>query len=286
MPLVSVAELLQPALAAGYAVPSFCVWNAETVLTVLGVAADLRSPVILMNGPGEFPLLAPADLAAVVRAVAGRFPVPAALHLDHGDCLEQVDACLAAGYTSVMLDYSTRPYAENASALRAVAARAHPRGITVEGELGHVGRVDTVTAEGGTHSTLTDPAEAAAFVADTGVDALAVSIGNAHGQYTRLPRLDFERLAAIRAAVSVPLVLHGGTGTPPEDLRRAIALGIAKVNVATELVTALRGSLLEQWQAGRNLWVPLAQAEAIRAVALVVEKWVRGTGAAGRGVRC
>jgi ketose-bisphosphate aldolase len=275
-------ELLRGAAAEGYAVPSFCAWNAESMLAVLRVAADMRAPVVLMNGPGEFPLLGPADLAAIARPLAARFAVPAALHLDHGNSLEQVVECLEAGYTSVMLDYSTRPYAENAAALRQVAAMARPRGATVEGELGHVGRVDASTTEGGGTSTLTEPGEAAAYVAETGVDALAVSIGNAHGQYQKLPQLDFDRLAAIRAAVPVPLVLHGGTGTPPEDLRRAISLGIAKVNVATELVAAVRQSLLTQWQAGRNLWTPAAQAEAIRAIAPVVEKWIRWTGAAGR----
>ena len=282
MPLVASAELLRAALAGGYAVPSFCVWNAETMVAVLRVAADCQAPIMLMNGPGEFPLLPPAEMGAVAHAVVGRFDVPVALHLDHGDSLEQVAECLAAGYTSVMLDYSTRPFAENAAALRAVVAQARPRGVSVEGELGHVGRVNDSTAEGGEQATLTDPAEAAALVAETGIEALAVSIGNAHGQYTRLPRLDFERLAAIRAAVPVPLVLHGGSGTPPENLRRAIGLGIAKVNVATELVTAVRESLLSQWQARENLWVPAAQTVAMEALARVVEKWIHATGAAGQ----
>ncbi len=181
-----------------------------------------------------------------------------------------------------MLDYSARPYRENAAALRQVVAEAHRRGVTVEGELGHVGRADGASVEGGDTSTLTDPAEAAAFVAETGIDVLAVSIGNAHGQYTQLPTLDFDRLAAIHARTPVPLALHGGSGTPRDGLRRAISLGIAKVNVATELSTAMRGSLLKQWQAGRNLWTPAAQAEAVKALAPVVEKWIEWTGAAGR----
>jgi ketose-bisphosphate aldolase len=282
MPLLPMAELLRPALAGGYAVPSFCVWNADVILTVLRTAAKMRSPVVLMTGPGEFPLLPPDEFAAVAVPLAERSALPVALHLDHGSSLEEVRSCLAAGFTSVMLDYSARPYAENAAALRQVAALAHPRGVTVEGELGHVGRVDNISVESAHASLLTDPAEAAAFVAGTGIDALAVSIGNAHGQYAKLPRLDFDRLAAIRTAVSVPLVLHGGSGTPPGDLRRAISLGVAKVNVATELAAAVRGSLLEQWQAGRNLWVPLACAEAMKSLASVVEKWIGWTGAAGR----
>lgn len=282
MPLLPMLELLDRAAAERYAVPSFCVWNAETMVTVLRVAEALRAPVILMSGPGEFPLTAPADLAGVARHVIRRFAVPAALHLDHGNSLEQVEECLQSGYTSVMLDFSMRPYEENVAALRRTAELAHPRAITVEGELGHVGRADTITLEGDAISTLTEPGEAASYVAETGVDVLAVSIGNAHGQYTKLPTLDFARLAEIRAAVSLPLVLHGGSGTPEEDLQRAISLGIAKVNVATELIAAVRESLLAQWQAGRNLWVPAAQAAAMDAMAVVVEKWIRRTGAAGR----
>jgi ketose-bisphosphate aldolase len=282
MPLVPMADLLRPALAGGYAVPSFCVWNADVMLAVLGGAAKMRAPAILMAGPGEFPLLPPGEFAAVAVSLARRFSLPVALHLDHGSSLEEVESCLEAGFTSVMLDYSMRPFAENAAALRQVAAWAHPRGVTVEGELGHVGRVDNVSVEGAGASLLTDPSRAAAFVAETGIDALAVSIGNAHGQYVKLPRLDFDRLAAIRAAVSVPLVLHGGSGTPSEDLRRAIGLGIAKVNVATELVAAVRGSLLEQWRTERNLWLPQACAEAMKSVTSVVERWIGCTGAAGR----
>jgi len=275
-------ELLKTAAAGRYAVPSFCVWNAESAVTVLRVAAELRAPVILMNGPGDMPLLTPADLAGMVRELLGRFAVPAALHLDHGSAIRQVEECLRAGYTSVMLDFSTRPYAENVAALRQVVALAHPHGVTVEGELGHVGRADAATTEGQPGSELTQPAEAGSYVQESGVDALAVSIGNAHGQYTKLPSLDFQRLAEIHQAAAVPLVLHGGSGTPEPDLRRAIALGIAKVNVATELIAAVRGSLLSQWQGGRNLWVPVAEAEAMAAIAPVVEKWICCTGAAGR----
>lgn len=275
-------ELIRPAFEQGYAVPSFCVWNAEAMVTVLSVAAELRAPVILMNGPAEFGWLTPTDLGAIARALAGRFNVTAALLLDHGDTPERVRECLDAGYTSVMLDYSARPYAENAGALRQVVGLAHPRGVTVEGEIGHVGKADTATAEGGAASTLTEPASAAAFAAETGVDALAVSIGNAHGQYTRLPKFDFERLAAIHAAAPIPLVLHGGTGTPADDLKRAISLGIAKVNVATDLVAAMRETLRSEWDSGRNLWTPLALARAYKAIIPVAAKWIELTGAAGR----
>jgi tagatose 1,6-diphosphate aldolase GatY/KbaY len=282
MKFVPMLQLLQRAVSEGYGVPSFCVWNAESIEVVLRVAAELRAPVILMNGPGEFGLLSPRDLGVVAHALAERFDVPAALHLDHGDSIGMVEDCLAAKYTSVMLDYSTRPWQENVEALRRVVELAHPRGATVEGELGVIGQADQVSVEGGKQSTLTDPDLAADFARKTGIDALAVSIGNAHGHYTKLPQFDFERLAKLKEATRIPLVLHGGSGTPEPDLRRAISLGIAKVNVATEAITAMRQSLLEQWGAGKNLWAPMAQAVAMEAMAKVVAKWFHLTMAAGR----
>lgn len=282
MPFVPMSELLAEAYAAGYAVPGFCVWCPEAMQTVLSVAAEMRAPVILMNGPAEFPLLSPSTLAAAAHELVERFPVRAALHLDHGESPERVRQCLDVGYTSVMLDYSTRSLEENTAAVRQVCALAHPLGVTVEGEIGVVGKVSSGAVEGGEAPALTDPAQAAEYAVATGVDALAVAIGNAHGHYARLPRLDFGLLARLRDAVTVPLVLHGGSGTPDADLQRAISLGIAKVNVATDLVAAVRDSLLRQWQAGRNPWIPSAQAEAMAAMAEVVAGWFRRTDAAGR----
>jgi ketose-bisphosphate aldolase len=275
-------ELLQCAGAEGYAVPSFSVWNAESMHTVMATAADLKSPVILMNGPCEFALLRPPLMAAVARTVVRRYRVPVALHLDHGDSLELVRECLKAGYSSVMLDFSARPFGENVEALRTVVALARPKGVTVEGEIGAVGRADNATGEGLKASQLTDPAQAEAYARQTGVDALAISFGNAHGIYAKLPQFDFQRLAEIRSRVAVPLVLHGGSGTPDADLAQAIRLGIAKVNIASELVQAVRQSLLEQWGAQRNLWVPMAMGEAREAMAAVVARWIGRTGAAGR----
>lgn len=282
MPFVPMSELLSEAYTAGYAVPGFCVWGAEAMQTVLRVAERLRAPVILMHGPAEFGMLSPTALGAVAQALLPSYEVRAALLLDHGDSLARVQECLAAGYTSVMLDYSTRPRDENVAALREVVTLARPLGVTVEGELGVVGKASALAVEGGEEGGLTDPQEAADYVAATGVDCLAVAIGNAHGEYATLPALDLARLERIREAVSVPLVLHGGSGTPDEDLRRAIALGIAKVNVATDLVRAVRGSLLAQWQAGENLWIPQAHEVAMQAMAVEVDRWIKRTGAAGR----
>ncbi len=282
MSFVSMGELLREALGAGYAVPAFCTWNAESIDVVLGVAERMRAPVIVMHGPGEFPVLPPATMASVARAVESRHAARAALHLDHGDSMPLVRDCVQAGYTSVMLDYSARPFDENAAALREVVGLARPLGITVEGEIGRVGKADDATAEGSAGSALTEPAQAVRYLRETGVDALAVSIGNKHGFYRGDPRLDFDLLAELHAALPVALVMHGGTGIPEDDIRRSIGLGIAKVNVASELVHGVRTRLQEQWARGDNLWTPLAIADARAVMEPVIEKWIRITGAAGR----
>jgi len=283
MNFLPMKEVLLPAYEGGYAVPSFCAWNAEVAETILQVASDLRAPVILMSGPGEFPLNPPDTLAGVCRAVASKYSIPAALHLDHGDSPATVELCLKVGYTSVMLDYSTRAFDENVAEMKHVVAMAQPYGATVEGEIGSVGKVDDVTLEGGHQSTLTDPAEAARFVEMTGVDALAVSIGNAHGIYTRLPVFDFDRLEKIRQAVGIPLVLHGGSGTQPEYIRKAVALGMAKINIASELCKAFRDTYAEQHSGGKMGWLPTALGAAKPAMAKVVERWINLSGAAGKG---
>lgn len=281
MSFVPMSDLVGKAYRGGYAVPAFCAWNAEVIEAVLATAEKLRSPVILMSGPGEFPVLAPGPMSAVAYALAARHDVPAALHLDHGDSLEMVRACVEARYTSVMLDFSARPLEENIEALRQVVAMSRPRGITVEGELGKIGRADDASAEGGAASAFTDPAEASDYVRRTGVDLLAVSVGNKHGFYRGDPHLEFGLLSELRSAVSVPLVMHGGTGIPEKDIRRSVELGIAKVNVASELVHGFRGSLTAQWREGRNLWTPIACGEAARIIGPVVEKWIQVTGAEG-----
>jgi len=276
------ADLVGKAFRGGWAVPAFCTWNAESMAVVLGVAEKLRAPVILMQGPGEFPVLPPAAMAAVARAMEEGFHATAALHLDHGDSLEMVRQCVEARYTSVMLDFSSRPFEENAAALREVVRLARPHGITVEGEIGKIGKADDATAEGGTATAYTDPKDAVRYVRDTDVDLLAVSVGNKHGFYKGDPHLEFGLLAELHAAVKVPLVMHGGTGIPQKDIQRSITLGIAKVNVASELVHGYRGSLTAQWQNGENQWSPLAIGEAIKVMEPVVEKWIRITGAEGR----
>ncbi|MFW6180848.1 MAG: class II fructose-bisphosphate aldolase, partial [Spirochaetota bacterium] len=275
-------ELAQDAARRSYAVPSFCAWSAEAAKTILETAELLNAPVILMHSWSEISITGPQVVSAWARRLIQEHPVPASLHLDHGRSMDQVVRCLEAGYTSVMLDLSPLPFEENAAGMREAVGAARRSGASVEGELGAVGRTDQVTGEGGPASSLTDPEDAALFVERTGVDLLAVSIGNSHGLYTTLPHLDFERLAGIHRRVGVPLVLHGGSGTPEEDLKRAVSLGIAKINVASELVQAVRDSLTEQWGSGRNLWLPFAFRPALERMAEVVKRWLVRTGAAGK----
>ncbi len=283
MSIVSMAGPVGKAYREGYAVPAFCAWNAEVTRVILQTAARLRSPVILMHARPDFTLLPPALMAEVTRVVARRFEsVPAVMHLDHGDSHELVAECLEAGYTSVMLDYSARGFEENAEGLRRVGELAHPLGVSVEGEIGHVGRADESTVEGGTLSALTDPGEAAEYVRRAKVDLLAVSVGNKHGFYRGEPRIEFGLLAELRAAVRVPLVLHGGTGIPERDIRRAVGLGIAKVNVASELVHGFRSTFNAQWEGGAQPWMTAALGAAVAGLEKIIEKWIRITGAEGK----
>ena len=284
MNFLPLSRLLERAMAEGYAVPALYVWNAESTLAVLETASKMKAPVILLSSTAKAAPLSLGDLGRVATALVARLDVSAALMLDHGTTFAHVEESLASGYTGILLDYCTRPFAENVEATRRVVAMAHALGVTVEGELGVIGVASETMAAGDDPAAgLTDPKEAVRFVEQTGVDALAVSIGNAHGHYPRLPRLDFDRLAKLRAAVRVPLVLHGGTGIPEADVRRAIALGISKVNVGTELNTTLAEWLREQWGVRKDVWVPEVLAESMQVAAKVIENWLRVTGAAGRG---
>jgi len=280
MGLVGLKPMIEEARRGGYAVGAFNYCNAETAQAVIGEGMAQRSPVMMIVGPWEIPVVGVKMLAEIARWVAKDADVPVCLHLDHGDTVELARECIEAGFPSVMIDASQHEFEENVRLTRLVVEMARPRGITVEGELGAVGRVGVETAEGAGEASLTDPAKAAEFVERTGVDALAVAIGNAHGMYTQRPELDFERLRAIRDAVGVPLVLHGGSGTPPEQLHRAIELGISKVNVASEIGRAYLDTLVEA--AAKKTWYAWALIDAKAAIRQVVGRWMRELGSAGR----
>ena len=283
MDLVSMSSLLQPAQAQRYAVGGFTLANLETTYAITEEAGARRSPALLMIGPWELPLLGAAGAVAITRMAAQDGDVPVCLHLDHATEFGLVQTCIEAGFSSVMMDASAEGFEGNVEATRKVVEMAHPRGVSVEGELGAVGRGDGWSVEGAPESSLTDPKRAAEYVERTGIDALAISIGNAHGMYVHSPVLDFERLAAIRDAVSVPLVLHGGSGTPLDQLQRSISLGICKVNVASELSRAFLNAIVETVApAEGKVWWTTALTNGKTAMREIVGRWMGELGCAGR----
>lgn len=195
-------------------------------------ASEMQAPVIIACTP----YVQMEELAMAVRLYEKKYPeVTAALHLDHGKEYEDVQRALRCGFTSVMLDKSTLPYEENVKAVREAVRAAHAVGVTVEAELGHVGK--GAEYEETRDSGLTRKEEAAGFVKETGVDCLAVAVGTSHGVYRGKPLLNFELLSELSREVSVPLVLHGGSNTGEEKLKKAITLGIQKINLSTDLST-------------------------------------------------
>jgi fructose-bisphosphate aldolase class II/tagatose 1,6-diphosphate aldolase GatY/KbaY len=204
---------------------------------VVEAAEESGAPVILQTTPATIRYVGLELIVAMVRTLAEGATVPVALHLDHGDTFETVVRCLRAGYTSIMVDASRLPFAENAAFVRRVTEAAHAVGVPVEAELGTIGGAEEdVTGEG--EEGLTDPGAAEEFVRQTGIDFLAPAFGTAHGVYRGEVRLDLQRLESISRRVGLPLVMHGASGVPEEMLRQAIARGISKVNFSTELKQA------------------------------------------------
>jgi tagatose 1,6-diphosphate aldolase GatY/KbaY len=234
--------LLRSAQAGGYAIGAFNVYNLEGVRAVVAAAEAARSPAVLQVHPSALEF-GGAPLVALCLAAAREAAVPVAVHLDHSSSPDAIRQALDAGATSIMADGSHLDYAANAAFTHAMAELAHARGAAVEAELGRLsGTEDGLTVEEYA-AKLTDPQQAADFVERSGADMLAVCIGNVHGRYRCEPRLDFARLAAIRQAVVVPLVLHGASGLPPAQIRGAITLGVQKFNVNTEVREAYLDAL-------------------------------------------
>lgn len=280
MPLVSIRTLYAEAERGGYALGAFNMDTLESLEAILEAAEAERAPVIVQVGQGALRAHPLGPLAALVREAAAAARVPVAVHLDHGQSLDQVRACLAAGFTSVMIDGSRLPLEENIALTRQAVDLAHAAGVPVEGELGQIGGVEDGHGVHGDMAGLTNPDEVAPFVQATGVDSLAVAIGNAHGLYRREPRLRFDLLRRIRDLAGVPLVLHGGSGIPDEAIRQAIALGIRKINVATELRVAALTAMREALAAGGDIF--RVTGDARQAMREVVRAKIRLFGASGR----
>ncbi|GGJ74097.1 fructose-bisphosphate aldolase class II [Anoxybacillus voinovskiensis] len=235
MPLVSMKEMLDKALAEKYAVGQFNINNLEWTQAILAAAEEEKSPVILGVSEGAARYM--GGFKTVVNMVKGlmedmNITVPVAIHLDHGSSFEKCKAAIDAGFTSVMIDASHHPFEENVQITSQVVEYAHARGVSVEAELGTVGgQEDDVVADGVIYA---DPKECEELVKRTGIDCLAPALGSVHGPYKGEPKLGFKEMEIIRDLTRIPLVLHGGTGIPTEQIQRAISLGTSKINVNTE----------------------------------------------------
>lgn len=243
MTLVPLSDVLADATRDGRGLGAFNVIQVEHAEALVGAAEDTGLPVVLQiseNAARYHGSLAPIALATKAIAVASS--ATCVLHLDHAESEALVDEALALGFTSVMFDGSTLEDRANREVTRAVVRRCHDLGVSVEAELGEIGGKDGVHAPG----VRTDPADAATFAADTGVDALAVAVGSSHAMTSRTATLDLDLVARIHAVVPVPLVLHGSSGVPDAQLVAAVRAGMAKVNIATHLNTVFTSAVRER----------------------------------------
>lgn len=273
--LVTLNDILYDAKKNHYAVGLFNTVNLEMAKGVLRAAEELRSPVIIGTAEVLLPAASLEELAYFLLPMAKKATVPVVLHYDHGLTEEKINEAIDLGFSSVMYDCSELSVAENTAAVAALVRRAHACGISVEAELGHIGS----ETGGDTESIYTDPEDAAVYAEATGCDALAIAIGTAHGFYKSTPKLDFERLSAIADKVDVPLVLHGGSGLSDDDFTQAIARGIAKVNIFTDInVACARCAAKSGDGAGMTDIMP----ELVSTVAEVAKNKMRLFGCAGK----
>jgi fructose-bisphosphate aldolase class II len=239
--LVTMNEVLQDAKKGHYAVGLFNAVTLELAQGIIAAAEETGSPVIFGTAEVLLPYNSLEDLAMILIPMAKRAKVPVVVHLDHGLKKETCLKALELGFSSIMYDCSTDSYEENCRKVKEMADIAHSYGASIEGEIGHVGGAEgAATAEGMEEAEkfYTKPEEAKDFVDRTGVDALAIAVGTAHGAYKLPPKLDFDRIRKIAATIPTPLVLHGGSGLTDEDFRKAIEAGISKVNIFTDINVA------------------------------------------------
>lgn len=227
---MNVKELLKGCQQSKSAVLATNFYNLETLQAVMRAAQATKSPVLLQLTRSSIDYMGLKNAVVMARQTIADYGVDGWIHLDHGGSVELVERCLDAGFDSVMIDASEEPFEANVETTRRVVELAAPYGVNVEAELGYVAKLGQQQGGG-----FTTPEEAKLFVEQTGVDALAVSIGSAHGFYKQAPKLDIERLAQIHAATDVALVLHGSSGIPHDMVQSAISNGIVKVNLATEI---------------------------------------------------
>ncbi len=236
--LVTSKELLLDAQRNGYAVGAFNTNNLEITHAIFRAAEAKRAPILVQISAGAMRYAGVEFLPMIVAKAAQLATIPVAIHLDHGPSFEVVMQALRAGFTSIMRDASKLPYDQNVAEVRKVVEACHAIGIPVEGEIGRIGGAEEHVVVTDREALMSDPDECVRFVEDTGIDFLAVAIGNAHGFYKGEPKLDFDRLMEIRDKVPVPLVLHGASGIPDEQITMAVERGICKINIDTEIRNA------------------------------------------------
>lgn len=233
--LVTMNDLLIPAKQKGYGVGFFNAVNVEMARAVIEAAEELHAPVMVGTAEILLPAMELERVAEYLIPMAKKATVPVCVHYDHGLTFERCMQALKLGFTSVMYDCSTMGYEQNVEQVAEMVKICHAMGVTVEGELGHVGDNEGAGKLKNPSDYYTEPETAADYVARTGVDSLAVAVGNAHGDYKFPPKLDFERMEAIAEKTGLPLVLHGGSGLTDDDFRTAVQKGICKVNIFTDL---------------------------------------------------
>lgn len=244
--LMNMKDLLAAANKHYFAVPAFNISDWSMLKGIMEVTEELNAPVILAIHPDELAHVSTDFLPSVI-ARAQKSPVPVAIHLDHGASLDQVLTAIQAGFTSVMIDGSSLPFEDNVAVCRKVAEIAHAVNVSVEGELGTIGTADNFGEEGAAVIRYTDPEDAARFVEESGVDCLAIAIGTCHGIYPEGvdPELKLDRLKEIKAKVSVPLVLHGGSANPDSEIGESVNLGVNKINISSDIKVAYFNKMRE-----------------------------------------
>ena len=270
--LVNMNEILLPAKEGGYGVGFLNAVNVEMARAIIETAQELRAPVMVGTAEVLLPAMALERVAEYLIPMAKKASVPVCVHYDHGLTFEKCMEALKLDFTSVMYDCSTDSYEENVEKVAEMVKICHAMGVTVEGELGHVGDNAGAGKLENPSDYFTDPDTAADFVTRTGVDALAVAVGNAHGDYAFPPKLDFERIQVISEKTDLPLVLHGGSGLSDQDFQRAVKLGVSKVNIFTDIDKAGKRGVEAGIAAGEKTMMGLIPYEITEMKKVVREK--------------
>ena len=287
--LVTMKEMLKDAKEKHYAIPAFDVSNYEMMKAVLETCEEEKSPALLMGLGVDLEGRNMKLLTSMIKECSKHFDIPVCFHLDHATDFNFIKNAIDAGFSSVMYDGSVLPFENNAERTAEVVKYAHSKGVTVEAELGHVGNASVGSiSETGTDTdpgeSLTVPEEVTKFIELTDVDALAVAIGTSHGVYQKTPELRIDRLDEITAVCDKPLVLHGGSGTPDDQMKKAINHGITKINIYSDVLFALNQGLKNSLNILTNpsAWPFLVYEDAMKMMKEVVREKINKFGSAGR----